>query len=73
MVTEIEYKKAKKCVRMSKILLVVSVCLLIWIICDMLFKDEGERTISLVQSIVNTALFTVLLTRNRKIVKEYEN
>jgi len=71
MKTEKEYRLAKKLFYFCCVILPLCVCLLLWIGYDYLKGDD--EILNVVLSLISTCLFTVLLIRNKKIMKDYES
>ena len=70
MITEKEYRQAKRLLYICIAFLVLSVVLLARIGYDFIVDNGAVHNIA--SAIINLALFTVLTIRNRRIVKDYE-
>ena len=71
MITENEYKVARRIVAVSWAMLVLAIGLLVWVLVDYFTGDAKAHNFASV--IINIALFTTLIVHNRKKIKQYKS
>ena len=71
MITEKEYKVARRIVAVSWAMLVLAIGLLVWVLVDYFTGDAKAHNFASV--IINIALFTTLIVHNRKKIKQYKS
>jgi len=70
MITEQQYRRAKRIVYVSKAVLLLNCLLILFTVYHLLVEKKYHH--SLTTAIINFALFLPLFKQNKKIVEEYE-
>lgn len=71
MITEKEYRMARRIVAVCCAMLVLAIGLFVWVVAD--YCSGNAEAHNFASVIINIVLFTSLIVVNRKKVKEYES
>lgn len=71
MITENEYKVARRIVAVCWAMLVLAIGLLVWVLVDFFSGDAKAHNFASV--IINIALFSTLIVHNRRKIRQYES